>query len=83
MLVFRNLGEEVTGFNPKLPEKRKKEIQTGLLAVMDNLFPFLQTVLTNHFQAYRASGFKDASSRLRVASALSTLVAFMEFLPNK
>jgi hypothetical protein len=76
VLVLGELADEVIGFDPRLPEKRRRELKQGLIAAMATIFPFLQSVLASQIEA-KASG-----NVALIESVLQAYLAMLTFIPD-
>jgi hypothetical protein len=76
VLVLGELADEVIGFDPRLPEKRRRELKQGLIAAMGTIFPFLQSVLSSQIEA-KANG-----NIALIESVLQAYLAMLTFIPD-
>ena len=81
LLVLRNMGEETIAFNPHLPELRRQELQRGLLACMENVFPFFRTALRTSIAALQDKAANEAEATESVFCALDVLTAYLDWMP--
>lgn len=85
-LIIRNLAEEATSdgsaASAAIPEQRRKDLQAGLMAVMESIFPWVQGALRGAVQRFAANKADQQALRESLA-LLETLRALFEFLPAK
>jgi hypothetical protein len=78
--IFRNLGEEIVAFSPLLADKRRREVQQGLLECMPQIFPFCHGVIQKQFLASQQN--RDAETATLLRSGLDCLQVLMDFIPS-
>jgi hypothetical protein len=81
VFVILNLAEEMSGFNPRLPERRKREIQSELLRVIEPIMKFLQTNCGAMLENWRKTN--SPTARAVAETILRTIHAFAERLDPK
>ena len=85
-LILRNLAEEATSdgsaASSLIPDQRRKDLQAGLMAVMESIFPWVQAKLRGAVQRF-ASNKADQQALRESLALLETLRALFEFLPAK
>lgn len=85
-LVLRNLSEEVTGGESSgvssLPDQRRRDVQAGLMACMEQIFPWMTGALRSAVATFAANK-QDAQALRNCRALLEALYAMMEFLPAK
>eukprot|EP00808_Paulinella_micropora_P005230 g8346.t1 len=82
LLVFRDLAQEIAGFNPHLPSKRRREVRIGLLASLEQILSFAFHAMAKHLSLYKTANPQTSErwqAKQVVHAALQTLAAFLEW----
>lgn len=81
LMIIRNLASQIIAFNPNVPEKRCREIQTGLRASMNPIKDLLHSTLSTSLQNMQNPGRSDAAiSQQAVRLSLETIKAVVDWV---